>query len=355
MRIPRFVLPVTITVAATVAALAALTIAAPTAYASISGPCQASINGESVGGLSTGATSKAIEVEKDSQIPVTMSAASEIDHLKIQLEFAGIRWTAHDEATNGTSWAKTVNVKDYTKYGIGLYKVIGVSTGPGVNCTGEALVKVNGNPLTTAAGAGAAAVTVVGVAAVAAAGLGAISFYSETVAPLYETAFPAPRVPDFLAADSDPNRFRLSDCSTSALSAFLLTTLAMIGVIATYPVPGPGNPYGAPPPLSAWPYPPLRRKRYGLRISVIGIIGGLLAGIGAVVLLQQYGKVYPTAGVAISGIAAGLVLGIVIPTLGRMVAVNRLNRRIAVIEAWLIAQGHVRPQAPGQAGPPPQA
>jgi len=268
VRIPRFVLPGIITIAATVAALAALTIAAPSAYASISGPCEASINGESVGGLSTGATSKAIEVEKDSQIPVTMSAASEIDHLKIQLEFAGIRWTAHDEATSGTSWAKTVDVATYAKYGVGVYKVIGTSSGASVNCTGEALVKVNGNPLTTAVGAGAAAVTIAGVAGVAAAGMGASSDFKTSGNASERLASDPGQIPPSDAKLREEARSYMGawtsfGCTLFALNAFLLTSLAIIGVLGAYPPGGPGGSPGALPPLSAWPYPPLRRSYPG--------------------------------------------------------------------------------------------
>jgi hypothetical protein len=251
-------------------------------------------------------------------------------------------------------------VATYAKYGVGVYKVIGTSSGARVNCTGEALVKVNGNPLTTAVGAGAAAVTIAGVAGVAAAGMGASSDFKTSGNASERLASDPGQIPPSDAKLREEARSYMGawtsfGCTLFALNAFLLTSLAIIGVLGAYPPGGPGGSPGALPPLSAWPYPPLRRKRHQLRISAVGILGGVLAGIGAVVLLQQYGKVYPTAGVAIAGIAAGLVLGIVIPTLGRRVAVNKANRRTAVIEAWLIAQGHVQPQAQGQAGPPPQA
>jgi hypothetical protein len=131
--------------------LATAAILAPSAAADISGSCTASINGQNVKGRGTGAFSDAITVEKDAVVPVAMSAGSEISHLKIQIEFAGMRWTVRDKPSHGTSWSNDVKVKNYAKYGVGLYKVIGSSSG-GVSCSGSALVKVKGNPLSTVAG-----------------------------------------------------------------------------------------------------------------------------------------------------------------------------------------------------------
>jgi len=149
---------------AVVAVSAIAAIVASSAAADISGPCTASIAGQNVKGRGTGAFSKPITVEKNSVVPVTMSSAGQITHLKIQISFAGMSWTVRDKASHGTSWASSVNVKKYAKYGVGLYKVTGSSGG--VNCSGTALVKVKGNPLSTVAG-------IVGLVA-ALAGLGGI-------------------------------------------------------------------------------------------------------------------------------------------------------------------------------------
>jgi hypothetical protein len=151
------------------AAVAVLTIAAivvPSAAADISGPCTASIAGQNVKGRGTGALSDAITVEKNAVVPVTMGAGSQISHLKIQIEFAGMRWTVRDKPSHGTSWASDVKVKNYAKYGVGLYKVIGSSSG-GVSCSGSALVKVKGNPLSTIAGIVGLVAALAGIAGVA--------------------------------------------------------------------------------------------------------------------------------------------------------------------------------------------
>ncbi|MGA9762263.1 MAG: hypothetical protein WBQ14_07560 [Gaiellaceae bacterium] len=136
---------------AAVALLAIAAIVVPSAAAEISGPCNATINGQNVKNQGTGAFADPITVQNDAVVPVAMSAGGEISHLKIQIEFAGMRWTVRDKASHGTSWSSDVKVKNYAKYGVGLYKVIGSSSG-GASCSGSALVKVKGNPLTTVAG-----------------------------------------------------------------------------------------------------------------------------------------------------------------------------------------------------------
>jgi len=135
------------------AAIAMLTIAAvvvPSAAAEISGHCNATINGQNVKSQGTGAFADPITVQNDAIVPVAMSASSQISHLKIQIQFAGFSWTVRDKASHGNSWSSDVKVKNYAKWGVGLYKVVGSSGG--VSCSGSALVKVKGNPLTTVAG-----------------------------------------------------------------------------------------------------------------------------------------------------------------------------------------------------------
>ena len=138
-------------VLALAAATAAL-VAPPAAHAEIDGPCQATIAGENIAAKDVSATGEPITVEESARVPVTMSAPRPITMLKVEIEFAGISWTVHDEPTEGTSWAKTVNIADYSKYGVGLYKIVGSSSGQAFSCTGAALVEVDGNPLTTVAG-----------------------------------------------------------------------------------------------------------------------------------------------------------------------------------------------------------
>jgi hypothetical protein len=133
------------------------------AHASMSGPCSAQVNGQDVAALSASDPGDAIDVEEDDVISVAAQSTSSIGGYKIQLEYAGIRWTvAKGQATNN-QWNRQVNVDDYARYGAGLYRVHGVSDGA-TSCDGSVLIKVGGNPLTTPLGIAGVAFVAIGVA-----------------------------------------------------------------------------------------------------------------------------------------------------------------------------------------------
>jgi len=144
-------------------------VAAPEALATIEGPCEATIAGEDVVARDTFGRSDAISVRQTGAVPVIMTADRPIGRLQVAIEFGGIRYTVRDEATTGTTWTSVVPVDEYATYGIGLYKIVGISTGQGFTCEAVALVDVQGNPLETAAGA-------IGIAMVIVGGLGVFSF-----------------------------------------------------------------------------------------------------------------------------------------------------------------------------------
>jgi hypothetical protein len=146
-----------------------LALAAP-AGAEVTGPCRGTIKGVDVATRSSAKPSDAILVGKKETIDVGATAATPIARYKIQLAFAGINWTVAKGKGNGNSWSKTVNVSTYARYGVGLYRVSGVSSG-GANCTGAALVKVEGSPFGSVAGIAGAALSVIGIGAVAANGI----------------------------------------------------------------------------------------------------------------------------------------------------------------------------------------
>ncbi len=169
-------------------ALATCLALAPVAGATIDGPCRATIAGQNVADRDTHATSDPITVAEGSSVRVTMASARPITHLEVELEFAGVRWTVHDEPTTGRTWSKEVAVDDYATYGVGLYKVIGSSTGPGLTCSGEALVEVEGSPLSTVAGLVGLGLVIVGGLGV---GLLALRRVGSSVGIVLGTAFGA--------------------------------------------------------------------------------------------------------------------------------------------------------------------
>ena len=159
--------------ALTVAGAVALGIAAMTASGGISGPCSASLAGTDVASRGTGATDKPIVVAHDASVPIVMSASGQLTHVRITIEFAGFSWVVKDKTVKTPVYRDTIPVKDYARYGVGLYKVSGTGSGPGLSCSGSALVKVKGNPLTSIAGIGGIAATLLGATGVFFGGLGA--------------------------------------------------------------------------------------------------------------------------------------------------------------------------------------
>ena len=169
-----------IALAVTALALAAALVAPHPALAEIEGPCQATVAGQNVATRDTSATGDPIKVREEARVPVTMTAQRSITHLTVEMEFAGLGWKVHDEPTEGTSWARSVDVGDYSKWGVGLYKVVGTSSGQGFSCTGSALIEVDGSPLRTLAG-------LVGLGLAAVGGLGVlwVAFRGPGGAPLW--------------------------------------------------------------------------------------------------------------------------------------------------------------------------
>jgi hypothetical protein len=330
--------------------------------ADVNGNCSATINGVDVRGRSSTSVGDAIDVKEHTAVPVTMTSADGITRLRVQIEFAGVPRTVRDEPTSGTSWENTVPVDKYAKWGVGLYKVIGQSEGPAGTCSGSALVRVVGNPLTTVVGAAAAGITALGGLGLAAAGV-ASALEGQAEARTAEERIskdytwvgrPAHPPEEEDSKDVRDLKNTLTDvglCHFFAFPALLLTGAAMAAGGA---------------PAAAEPATRLPRAGWRPRISVVGIIGGLLAGVGTVVLLQQYAVVYPTRAVAIEGLAGGLALGLVIPSLLRVFAVWRLNRTIARAERRLNSAPAQQPtpatqadarldEAPAQTQLPPPA
>ena len=131
---------------AVVAAIAALAAVAASlvpadAAAGIRGPCSAWVKGRSVAGL-TLSRSAAIRVGRDSAVAVSIAAPREMTRYKITITYAGRTWTIKDATISSNRWTGLVPVSRYARYGTGYYTVRGTGTGPGLSCSGEALIKV---------------------------------------------------------------------------------------------------------------------------------------------------------------------------------------------------------------------
>ena len=205
----------TATVATVLVSAVTAAVLAAGAGATINGPCSASINGVNVKNQSSTSASGAIVVAKDARVPVTMTATQPISNLQVKISLMGL--------------GRTVNVKDYAFWGVGLYQVTGSSSGAGLSCSGIAIVKVEGSPLSTPAGWVSLGLTVVG----------ALGLVATAVSALH----------------------------------------------------GGGM----------------------IKASLLGLLFGLVAALGATVLLQQFSVLFPTGQIAVLALAIGAVVGVALP------------------------------------------
>ena len=145
--------------------VAALVVASP-ATATLRGPCTAEIAGQDASPQFVGALDDAITVDRNGLVPVRMTAERPIDRYKVELEYAGVRFTVHDRPTNGTAWASEVPVDDYGLYGMGIWKVVASSEGDGFECEASALIDVEDDheldPISTIAGLAGLGLALVG-------------------------------------------------------------------------------------------------------------------------------------------------------------------------------------------------
>ncbi|GMU77530.1 MAG: hypothetical protein AMXMBFR46_03290 [Acidimicrobiia bacterium] len=154
------------------AVLALGMLAAPAgAQDSISGGCTVRFNG--VDARKGHSPSSAFEYDEGDVIKVVGTAPGPITGYDVFMKYGFLRYKAKSGTVTGqkTTWTGTADVDDYAKFGVGLYRAEGASTG--TVCRGWAYIKINGPvPLATAAGAGAAVVALVGVAGMASAAAG---------------------------------------------------------------------------------------------------------------------------------------------------------------------------------------
>ena len=286
--------------------------------------CTASINGSQTDLPFT--SDNAISVVQHVDVTVTMHMATPVHRRLITVGFGlGPSVTASDE-TDPSSEITTVAVDKYATYGIGLYAVNATAdSASGQHCEIHQMVSIEGNPLTTVAGGAASGLTLLALAGMAGAGVAGANpgDAGKPVDPADEpnVAGGWPKSPleadtPGQAIDRTMNLSTFGFCLIASLPALLLTSAAMAGGAA----PGGDGTRR------------LGRVHWRPRISIVGILSGLVGGLAVMVLLQQSGRLFPSYEILGRALAGGLVMGILIPSLTRLIAVRRANRRIAMRE-----------------------
>src|SRR5258706_9266996 len=72
--------------------------------------------------------------------------------------------------------------------------------------------------------------------------------------------------------------------------------------------------------------PPKARARY--RFSILGILSGIVGGLGALILVQQYAVAYPTNTLMVGAPVAGVLLSLVLTNLAASAAARRAKRQV---------------------------
>ena len=80
------------------------------------------------------------------------------------------------------------------------------------------------------------------------------------------------------------------------------------------------------------------------RVRIFGLISGAIGGLGAVVLIQQYGIAPLGRALTLQGLIGGAIFGIVIPSVVFAIVVRKYNRKLAEARGRL-RQGRRHPPA----------
>jgi len=250
------------------------------------GGCTAYIGGEDVTDYNS--PGNALQVPYDESLEVSFIAPDFIERHQITMAFTDIApWTVSDEEDDSDKmlYMHTVEVADYADYGVGIYKVKGTAwLANGDTCSATVYIKVVGKSwVGTWAGGIALGVFVLG--------FGLLLFRFITL-------------------------FR----STSPRGWISLGLLLPVLPLAVLTTSGDSQTTGfedVPQAPSSSKDASGDSKNFRLKISIVSILGALLAAIGLVVMLQQMGTVYPTITIVVLSLVLALVAGIVLPTLAQ--------------------------------------
>jgi hypothetical protein len=309
-----------------VIAMAGVTLLGPPldARAEINGAgCSGHINGVNAAGVNSADDRTAIPIDQNATISVDLSGDTGSPPT-VHTDYGLVGGFGIGKDGNGTT--TSIKVSDYAKV-TGLY-LVQATTGPNHNCSGAALVRIGGGVFSS----------YLGYAAVGGMGLGVLGLTAGTVIAGSRPAFipsqttDAAAGPDYSSDAGPPPGYYEDDggssfCCGSALPmALLMTALVMTGAMPMAPG------------VASRPAPPLPRARWRPRWSIIGTLGGIIGSLFTVFFMELNGTVYPTRAYTIKALVAGFLVGLILPSLARIVAVRRTNRRIAAKYAQWQAQ-----------------
>ena len=273
---------------------AALILAGEVAHAqSLSGGCTATVNGRAPASLTKDnplVVHKGEQVSLQGVVPAAVASLppeqiTSQTNITISFVESLLDTTKRQEPGTGPNWGGSVNVDDYLRYGAGLYKVEGTSSGnPGWTCTGDGYVKLEGSPLSKPVGQ-------VAMAMFAVAGAGAVAST--------RTKTPDPSITgkslgqdlsndvDILTGHAKPVPDKAANRMSNA-ACFMLALIALADVFIQRPRPPEPAAPGSILLLNATGAAPRPDRVWVRGHVVLGFVSGLLGGLAVSVLAQQF-------------------------------------------------------------------
>lgn len=160
-------------------ALVALCACVPSATATVDGPCQGTVAGRSVAGLSASDPADAVVVGPDDVVPYSFTANSDVTHYDTEVSYGPYTGTVDDGAPeeSDTGAEGTLDVSQFSQFGVGLYQVEAhAALADGSTCSATFLLHVDGGVLSSSVGQVAAVLAllagggVIAISAMAASG-----------------------------------------------------------------------------------------------------------------------------------------------------------------------------------------
>jgi hypothetical protein len=257
----------TLSAAAFMSGIVLLALAGSALAQTISGGCSGTVNGRTPTSMTR---SDPLVVEKGDTVQATGTAPKAGPNVTVVSFYVLEPWgkvSSEKHEGDGTSWGGSASV-DERLPGVGLYKGFAEASGQGWSCEASGYIRVKGDPLKEPMGQAGAGAAVLGAAGVAFAArekkVSAESVKKEFAEDL-----------EWLV-DPDGSRKRLANlgCGVVALAYIFMFVLTGGFLFAAVPA-APGTGGG--------------RRRVSGR-PVLGFISGLIFGLGAALLGQQYGK-----------------------------------------------------------------
>ena len=270
-----------------------------------------------------------LKVRLSTRIPLAGGANAPVDKYQVTISYFGIQFAGREGSTSQNRWTGSFRASQFATRGTGHYIIRGyVSRGGNLYCFAYLYIDVEGDPLGSPMGQAAAGLTLAGLGGMlvtAVTGGKAPPGFESTTTPADEEEIKRLQEEEEkreAQRREDEENSKLAQEASRKLCFFLAfpALLMTAGVMAS----GGGN-TGA---TRSFPRVPWRP-----RLSIVGIGSGVLFGAGSGVLLQQYGVIWPTLGMGIAFLVGGLALGVLVPTLGRLRSVRKMNRRMDAFEA----------------------